>query len=281
MLHGVEGHLPEEEEEAVADRDLIKALIVEFIGPFALVFAGVGAIIATQGGNLVAIALAHGLAIGLMVTAVGHVSGGHFNPAVTVAMLVTGRIQAVPAAAYIGVQILGAVVAAGVLVLIYPDLGEVGRNNPGINNGVPAINPEASLLGAFVLEVVLTFFLVWVIFGTAVDWRTPKAVTGLAIGLTITMDIFAGGAISGAVMNPARALGPAIVQGDFTNILLWIVAPIVGGALAALLYQYVLLADVPAPVELQEAQATQAEPINDPNAVAPAATARRRRSRRR
>ena len=265
----------------MVDRDLIKALIVEFIGPFALVFAGVGAIIATQGGNLVAIALAHGLAIGLMVTAVGHVSGGHFNPAVTVAMLVTGKIQAVSAAAYIGVQILGAIVAAGVLVLIYPDLGELGRNNPGINNGVPAVSPEASLLGAFVLEAVLTFFLVWVIFGTAVDWRTPKAVTGLAIGLTITMDIFAGGAISGAVMNPARALGPAIVQGDFTNILLWIVAPIVGGALAALLYQYVLLTDVPAPVALPEAQATQAEPINDPNAVAPSATSRRRRSRRR
>jgi aquaporin Z len=264
----------------VVDRDLVKVAIVEFIGTFTLIFAGVGAIIATQGGNLVAIALAHGLAIGLMVTAVGHVSGGHFNPAVTAGMLVAGRIQAVPAGVYIVAQILGGIVGAGVLVLIFPDLGDLGRNNAGINNGVPAINPEATMFGAFVLEVVLTFFLVWVIFGTAVDWRTPKAVTGLAIGLTITMDIFAGGAISGAIMNPARSLGPAIVQGDFTDFWLWIVAPIVGGVLAALLYQYVILADVPAPVTLPEAQEAQAEPIVDPGAVGKAAPPRRRNRRR-
>lgn len=258
------------------DRELAKAAVAEFIGPFALVFAGVGAIIATQGGNLVAIALAHGLAIGLMVTALGHVSGGHFNPAVTIGMLVTGKINAPWAGIYIVVQILGATAAAAALAVIYPDLGDIGRNNPGINNGVPSVSPDAGLLGAFVLEVVLTFFLVWVIFGTAVDWRTPKAITGLAIGLTITMDIFAGGAISGAVMNPARALGPAIVQGDFTNVWLWIVAPIVGGALAALVYQYVILAGVPAPVDLPAAQAAQAEPIDDPSAVADNAPARRR-----
>ena len=261
---------------AMDDRSLGKAAVVEFIGPFALVFAGVGAIIATQGGNLVAIALAHGLAIGLMVTAVGHVSGGHFNPAVTIGMLVTGKISAAWAGVYIIAQLLGATAAAAILALVYPDLGDVGRNNPGINTGVPGINPDAGLLGAFVLEVVLTFFLVWVIFGTAVDWRTPKAITGLAIGLTITMDIFAGGAISGAVMNPARALGPAIVQGDFANVWLWIVAPIVGGALAALVYQHVILADVPAPVALPAAQEAQAEPINDPDAVAGNSRARRR-----
>jgi glycerol uptake facilitator-like aquaporin len=177
----------------VNQRDIGKQAVVEFIGPFALVFAGVGAIIATRGENLVAIALAHGLAIGLMITAVGHISGGHFNPAVTIAMLATGRIDAARAGVYVVAQILGATAAAGVLTAVYPDLGDLGRNVAGINNGVPAISPGIGVFSATLLEVVLTFFLVFVIFGVAVDPRTPKVIAGLAIGLTITLDIFAGG----------------------------------------------------------------------------------------
>lgn len=260
------------------DRDLTKAAIVEFAGPFALVFAGVGAIIATQGSNLVAIALAHGLAIGLMITAVGHISGGHFNPAVTIGMLVARKIDAARAGIYIVAQLLGGIAAAAVLTIIYPDLGAVGRNNLGINNGVPAIHPEAGLLGAFVLEVILTFFLVWVIFGVAVDWRSNKAITGLAIGLTITMDILAGGAISGAVMNPARAIGPAVIQGDFTNIWLWILGPIVGGVLAALAYQYLLLSGVPETPVPPVVAAVQRDAIDDPKVEV--ANLPRRRNRR-
>lgn len=223
------------------DRETLKQAVVEFIGPFALVFAGVGAIIATQGQNLVAIALAHGLAIGLMICAVGHISGGQFNPAVTVGLLIGGRITAAKAVVYVIAQLLGAVAAAGVLTFIFPALGDFGRNNPGINNGVPAINPAVGWGSVFLLEVVLTFFLMFVIYGVAVDGRSSKAIAGLVIGLTITMDILAGGVISGAVMNPARAFGPALIQQDFRDQLVWWVGPLVGAALASVVYNFVLL----------------------------------------
>ncbi len=260
------------------DRDTGRQAVVEFIGPFALVFAGVGAIIATRGENLVAIALAHGLAIALMITAVGHISGGHFNPAVTVAMLAMRRIAPAKAVVYIVAQILGATAAAGVLTAIYPDLGDLGRNVAGINNGVPAIAADIGPFSATLLEVVLTFFLVFVIFGVAVDPRTPKVIAGFTIGLTITMDIFAGGVISGAVMNPARALGPAIVQQDFTNAWVWIVGPIVGGLIAAFLYQKVLLAGVrEEPVPQRVATSGPPTPVVP---TAPAAAPKRRSSRR-
>ena len=193
------------------NRDWVKLAIVEFIGPFALVFAGVGAIVQTQGGNLVAIALAHGLAIGLMISAVGHISGGAFNPAVTLGLLAARRIDVPRAVVYIVAQLLGAVAGAGVLTLVYPDLGDIGRNRLGINLGVPTLGPRVSIGNALVLEIVLTFFLMFVIFGVAIDHRTGRAISGLVIGLTITFDILAGGIVSGAVMNPARAFGPSVI----------------------------------------------------------------------
>ena len=217
------------------DPDWVKLAIVEFIGPFALVFAGVGAIIQTQGGNLVAIALAHGLAIGLMVSAVGHISGGAFNPAVTLGLLAARRIDLPRAIVYIVAQLLGAIAGAGVLALVYPDLGDIGRNRLGVNLGVPALGPGIGARNALVLEIVLTFFLMFVIFGVAIDHRTGRAISGLVIGLTITMDILAGGVVSGAVMNPARAFGPAVIQQDFANQRLWWIGPIVAAVVAALL----------------------------------------------
>lgn len=223
------------------DREFWIALVAEFVGPFTLVVAGVGAIISTQsladGGNLVTVALAHGLAIGLMVAALGHISGGHFNPAVTVSMLATGEIGVTRAAGYIVAQVLGAVAGAGILTVIFPALGPMGRNNIGVNLGLPGLGPDATILGALVMEALMTFFLVLVIFGSAVDPRGPRAIAPLAIGLTITMDILAGGRLTGAAMNPARALGPAIVQQDFTNWWIYWVGPIVGGLIAAVAYK--------------------------------------------
>lgn len=223
------------------DRTLVKAAIVEFIGPFTLVFAGVGAIIQTQGQNLVAIALAHGLAIGLLITAVGHISGGHFNPAITIGFLLTGRIALDRAVVYIVAQLLGGLAGAAALTVTYLD---TVRNVEGVNLGVPSIGPDHSAGNALVMEIILTFFLMFVIYGVAVDFRTSRFVSGLAIGLTITMDIFAGGVVSGAVMNPARALGPAIVQlgdGNWGDIWIWIIGPIAGAAGAAFLYNNVIL----------------------------------------
>ena len=133
------------------DRDLWPAAVAEFIGPFTLVIAGVGAIISTQnlgdGGNLVAVSLAHGLAIGLMVAALG-VSGGHFNPAVTISMLATGEIGLTRAITYIVAQVLGATAGAGVLTLVFPALGPMGRNNPGGQSGLPGLGPDVSVSGA-------------------------------------------------------------------------------------------------------------------------------------
>ncbi len=225
-------------------RDWVKLAIVEFLGPFALVFAGVGAIIQTQGENLVAIALAHGLAIGLMISAVGHISGGAFNPAVTLGLLAARRIDLPRAVLYIVAQLLGAVAGAGILTWVYPDLGEIGRNTRGVNLGVPALAPGISIGNALVLEIVLTFFLMFVIFGVAIDHRTGRVISGLVIGLTITLDILAGAVVSGAVMNPARAFGPAVIQRDFADWWLWWLGPIVGAVAAALLYNDVLLAGV-------------------------------------
>jgi aquaporin Z len=229
----------------VDDRDLWAAAIAEFIGPFALVVAGVGAIISTQsladGGNLVAVSLAHGLAIGLMVAALGHISGGHFNPAVTISMLATGEMRLTRAVTYIVAQLLGATAGAGVLTLVFPALGPMGRNNPGVNLGLPGLGPDVTVTGAVIMEVLMTFFLVMVIFGTVVDPRGPKAIAPLAIGLIITMDILTGGRITGAAMNPARAIGPAIVQQDFTNWWIYWVGPIIGGLIAAYAYKAIWL----------------------------------------
>ncbi|MGH2614415.1 MAG: MIP/aquaporin family protein, partial [Thermomicrobiales bacterium] len=224
------------------DRDLWRASLAEFLGPFTLVVAAVGAIISTQnlsdGGNLVAVALAHGLAIGLMVAALGHVSGGHFNPAVTIGMLATGEVGVTRAVSYIIAQLVGGLAGAAILTVIFPALGPMGRNNTGVNLGVLGLGPDVTVAGAVIMEVVMTFFLVLVIFGTAVDPRGPKAIAGLVIGLTITMDILAGGRVTGAAMNPARAFGPALVQQDFTNWWIYWVGPIIGGLIAAFAYKY-------------------------------------------
>jgi MIP family channel proteins len=264
----------------VDDRDLVKAAVAEFLGPFALVTAGVGAVIATQnlgdGGNLVAVGLAHGLAIALMAGALGAISGGHFNPAVTISMLATGNIKLVRAVVYIVAQLLGGIAGAGILTLIFPALGELGRNNIGVNLGVPGLGPDVTQFGGVLLEAIMTFFLVLVIFGTAVDARGPKAIAPLLIGLTITMDIIFGGRITGAAMNPARAFGPEVVQQDFTNFWIYWIGPVVGGFVAAFLYTFLFLQPATSVSPMSRA-AVSAPPQPKP---VPPPQPQRRRSRR-
>lgn len=217
----------------------LKPLAAEFVGTFALIFVGVGAIAAdgmTKGGlGLTGIALAHGLAIAVMVSAVGYISGAHFNPAVTVGALVAGKIRPVVALTYVIAQCAGAVVAAALLGLALPSaaLTRVGY-------GVPAPGQGISNVEALVTEVVLTFFLMFVIYGTAIDARAPK-VAGLFIGLTVSLDIMMGGPISGAAMNPARWLGPALfATGNLPNAWIYWLGPIAGAVMAALLWRYFL-----------------------------------------
>jgi aquaporin TIP len=216
------------------------ALAMEFIGPFALVFLGAGAIIQTQGKDLVAIALAHGLAIGLLVAAGGHISGGVFNPALAGGLMATGKLPYVRGLLFIVAELLGATAAAALLKAVLP----ASLVDP-VKLGTPLPGPGISSGSALVVEIVLTFFLMLVVFGVAVDKRGPATIAGLAIGLTITMDICMGGGISGAAMNPARSFGPALVQGEWTAAWVYWVGPIVGAVLAALLYNYVMLDNAP------------------------------------
>ena len=224
---------------------LLQRGLAEFVGTFTLIFVGAGAIIATQGTNLTAIGLAHGLAIGVMASAVGHISGGHFNPAVTLGFVVTRRIEAQLAATYWFAQLVGAVLAAFMLTWLLPQ-GQVDA----VNLGAPAVGNGIGAGSAVVIEGILTFFLVWVIFATAADPRgTFASIAGLAIGLTITLDIYIGGVYTGAAMNPARAFGPDLVQNVWSDAWVWWVGPLVGGALAALAYEHLYLRPVsPEPV---------------------------------
>jgi MIP family channel proteins len=225
----------------VDNREWTKLLVVEFLGPFALVFAGVSAIIATQGDNLVAIAFAHGLAIGLFVAAAGHISGGVYNPALTVGLWVTRKLDSTRAIAYIIAQLVGATAGAALAKACFPD-----KMSDAVNLGVPRVGDGFSTTNAVLIEIVTTFFLMFVVFGVAVDGRSGgRAIAGLAIGLTITMDIFGAGAVSGAAMNPSRWFGPAVIQGEYSDFWIWWVGPIVGAVIAALLYTYVLLEEHP------------------------------------
>jgi aquaporin TIP len=214
--------------------DWFRRAFAEFVGTFALVFIGVGAVL-FSGGQLVGVALAHGLVIAVMVSAVGHISGGHFNPAVTFGFLVTRRMEPVLGAVYLVTQLLAAVVAMLALNVIFPD-------ESNLDAGVPMVAEQISVGAGVLTEAILTFFLVWVVFATAVDPRgTFKSVAGLAIGLTITLDVLGGGPLTGAAMNPARALGPELVQGEWSDFWVYWVGPLAGGGVAALAYELLYL----------------------------------------
>ncbi len=212
----------------------VKALAAEFIGTFALIFVGVGAIAADPG--LTGIALAHGLTIAVMASATAAVSGGHLNPAVTIGLLVGGKIDAGNAVGYVIAQCLGGIAAAGTLMICLPDA------SAAIAGGTPALADGVSIAQGLVMEIVLTFFLVFVVWGTAVDSRAPK-VGGLFIGLAVTLGILIGGPVTGAAMNPARHLGPALLGGGMQHVWLYWVGPLIGGVLASLVYKNVLAED--------------------------------------
>ena len=209
-------------------KDAPGRLLAEFLGVFFLCFFGIGAI--TNDAGLTGIALAHGIAIFVAIAAFGHISGAHFNPAVTVALASTKRIAAVDAAFYIIAQLLGGLVAAYVANLAF-----------GSFSGVPALGDGVSSSTGIIIEAITTFVLMITIMGVAVDSRGSfSAVNGLPIGLVIAGDIFFAGPVTGAAMNPARWFGPALVNGDLSNAVVWIVGPIVGALVAALVYDTVV-----------------------------------------
>jgi aquaporin TIP len=229
---------------ASVEGDVFRRSLAELVGAFALVFIGAGSVM-TNGNNLLAVAAAHGLILAIMVSALGHISGGHFNPAVTFGFLITGRIVPLLAVAYWVAQFLGAIVAALILKWMYPD-----AIVDATKLGTPVLNDQIGVAPGLVLEVVMTFFLVWVVFATAADPRGAfKSIAGFAIGLTIGADILMGGPLTGAAMNPARAFGPQLVAGEWADAWIWYVGPLLGGGLAALAYELLYLRPVrPVPV---------------------------------
>ena len=221
------------------ESDAVRRFAAEFMGAFTLVFVGVGSIMVSAQSGLVGIALAHGLAIGVMFAAVSQASGGHFNPAITFGFLVTRRLSMTNAVIHWCAQLLGAVIAALMLRVVFPDAAD-------LSGGVPVLNSSMGTFGGLVLEAILTFFLVWVVFGVAADPKsTHRPIAGLAIGLTITIDILIGGPLTGAAMNPARAFGPQLVENVWSDGWLYYVGPLVGAAAAALLYDVLYLRKVP------------------------------------
>jgi MIP family channel proteins len=213
--------------------DLLRRAAAECIGVFALVFAGCGAIVteAEHPDSLgtVGIALVFGLIVMAMVYATGHLSGAHLNPAVTLAFALTRHFPRAEALSYITAQLAGALIAAGLLAAIWPSQpAALGATIPAIGTG-----------SAFAYETVLTAFLMFVIMAVATDTRAAGAAAAIAIGGTVGLDALFGGPVTGASMNPARSIGPALLAGELHDLWLYIAAPILGASLGALAYQLI------------------------------------------
>lgn len=208
---------------------LTAALIAEFIGTFALIFIGAGAG-AIGAGGVVGVAFAHGLVVLAFAYAYGHVSGTHVNPAVTVGLLVAKQIDAGRAAAYIVAQLVGGTVGAFALKFV------LGGSESGL--GATVLAEGVSPAQGLVLEAILTFFLVNTVLNAAVSGKAGN-LAGVAIGLTLTLSILMGGPLTGASLNPARTLGPAIAAGVFDDIWVYFVGTILGGVVAAVVYNTV------------------------------------------
>lgn len=221
--------------------DKMRLYISEAIGTFFLVGIGVGAISASKsaGGSvsLLAVAVAFGMTVAVMVAATGHVSGAHINPAVTFSLLIARRISLLDAAGYLAAQLVGAVLAALALDAL------IGRGVSAA--GATVLAASVTPLQGVLIEAILTFLLVFVIFGTAVDVRGQKA-PALFIGLAVSVDILMGGPYTGASMNPARSFGPALIGGEWDAHWVFWIGPLLGAAAAGVTYTLVFLPRSPA-----------------------------------
>jgi aquaporin Z len=218
---------------------LLRRSLAEAVGTFGLVFIGCGSVVSKYfpdaNYGVLGIAVAHAIVLAVMITATMNISGGHLNPAVTIGLLVARRTTARTATAYILAQLVAAVLAVLLIKVLYP----AGVTRP-VSFGTPAIAGAVSLPQAIGIEAVLTFFLVSAVFGTCVNPDAPK-VGGFGVGLVLLFDIIVGGPLTGAAMNPARAFGPALLSGQWVGHAAYWVGPILGGIIAALLWEHVLL----------------------------------------
>lgn len=213
----------------------VRALLAEVAGTFLFIFVGAGAILATGGQNLVAIALAHGLGLSVAVSAFGGLSGGQFNPAVTFGLAIAGKHPWARVPTYWVAQAVGALIAGFALRYAFEfDPSALSRTHIG----TPGLGGGVTVTAAIVVEGILTLFLLWAVFGTAVSPLAPR-IGGFGIGLMVAADILGGGAITGAAMNPARWLGTAVPAGFYENWFVYFIGPLAGAAIAALTYRFV------------------------------------------
>ena len=218
----------------------LRPLTAEFIGTFGLVFIGAGAMVVNEARSgalgLLGIAVAHGVVLAVMVTAFMRISGAHLNPAVTFGLWLGNKIEAKDAGLYVATQLVAGVIAAFLVKALFPVVaGEV------TGYGVPRIAADVDIIQAILIEAVLTFFLVSAYFGTVASPEAPTGIGGFAVGLVLVFDILVGGPLTGAAMNPARAFGPAVVSGEWTGSGAYWIGPLLGGAVAALVWGKVLL----------------------------------------
>ncbi|MBM7651754.1 MIP/aquaporin family protein [Neobacillus cucumis] len=208
---------------------MTKKLISEFLGTYFLVFAGTGAVVIdsiTKSLTHVGVALTFGLVVMALIFTFGHLSGAHFNPAVTIGFLIHGDINKKEAIYYIISQLIAGIAASATLLCLFGNVASLGTTLP-----------RGSWEQSFLLEFILTFFLMMVIFGSAVHGKAVKDFAGIAIGSTVGLEAMFAGPICGASMNPARSIGPAIVSGNIQCLWIYIVATILGASLAAIFYK--------------------------------------------
>ena len=245
---------PGRQKSARQGRGYAGALVAEIVGTYLLVFVGTGTVIATQ--TLVpgpldatAISLAFGFAVLIAVYALGHISGAHINPAVTIGLAVVRRFPWVAVPGYIAAQLVGALLAAFTTWWMF---GSTARSQLALGATTPGVRGEGI---ALLTEIVITFLLVVTVMGIAIDDRSPgPAVSGAAIGLVVAAAIFVALPLSGGSLNPARTFGPMIVAGEFDGWWVYLVGPIVGGVAGAALWEYVLRRGVPPGAGEQEAE---------------------------
>lgn len=218
--------------------DAYKKYVSEFLGTFALIFVGAGCVCAdyylvkagAQGFGLLGIAIAFGFVVVAVAYSLGYVSGAHINPAVTVSMVVSNRMDAQTGFMYIISQLGGASFAGFLLKILFPAAMT-------IHLGTCALGPGVTVIQAILMEAVITFLLVFVVYATVIDKRSTPALAGLAIGLVVLFGVMVGGTISGGALNPARVFGPSLAAGYFDKHYIWWIGPIAGGVMAGLLYE--------------------------------------------
>jgi aquaporin Z len=214
-------------------RGHVRALFAEAAGTFLFFFVGAGAILA--GGDIVAVALAHGLGLSVAVSSFGALSGGHFNPAVTFGLAIAGKHPWPRVVTYWVAQAVGGLAAGFALRYAFEfDPTALSRTHVG----TPGLGPNVTDVAGIVVETILTILLLWAVFGTAVSPFAPR-IGGFGIGLMVAADILAGGPITGAAMNPARWFGTAVPAGFYDHWFVYFIGPLVGAAIAALSYRFV------------------------------------------